>query len=213
MSFTGIENSVTVDDWLISFDKVPTDSDDDKANAERRIKKDWAAVKSDLDGLGGLKLSNPNFDTLVETLVASKQHAIIFELVLTKTEFRLDVEIGNTTVTEGKVKVPSDLEDYRNFLASLNGWSNNGRNIVPDSDFKKFNEKNPKKPTWKDFEAMVKGSKSDTDTFKTWAKTNAKAKKALDEYDKTAKLKSNDKARVAAVKAIDASYDDWLKTF
>lgn len=52
---------------------------------------------------------------------------------------------------------------------------------------------------------MVKKSKSDLDAFRDWAKTNSNAKKAFSEIDETAKAKPNDPARVAALKAINAS--------
>jgi hypothetical protein len=211
MSFTNFENTVLPDDWMVSFDKVPQAAD--KPAVVKRIDKGWDAVKSSLDGLGGIKLVKPNSDSLADTLITSQTHAVMFELVLTKSEFRLDVEIGNVTIKAGKVNVPSDLEDYRNFLASLNGWSNGDHNIVPDADFKKFNANNPKKPSYKDFEEMEKKSKSDVDAFRAWAKTNAKAKKAFEAVDKTAKAKSNDPARVAALKAINESLQDYYKTF
>jgi hypothetical protein len=214
MSITYFENTVMVDDWTVSFDKVPTDAD--KPNAVKRISKKWDDVKADVDGLSGLKVVKPDFDTLADALIQGNSHAVMFELVLTKAEFRLDVEAGKITVKAGKVSVPSDLEDYRTFLGNLNGWSNNDHNIVPDSDFKKFNDNNPKKPakpTYKDFDEMVKKSKTDVDAFRAWAKTNGNAKKAFDAIDKTAKAKATDPARVAALKAINASMQDWYKTF
>lgn len=214
MSFTYFENSVLPDDWTVSFDKVPQAAD--KPATVKRIEKGWDTVKSDLDGLVGLKLVKPNLDSLADTLVSTQTHAVMFELVLTKAEFRLDVEVGNVTVKAGKVNVPSDLEDYRTFLASLNGWSNNDHNIVPDANFKKFNTDNPKKPTkptYKDFEEMAKKSKSDVDAFRAWAKTNAKAKKAFEAVDKTEKAKPTDAARVAALKAINESLKDYYNTF
>jgi hypothetical protein len=211
MSFTPFENSVLPDDWTVSFDKVPQEVD--KSEVIKRIDKGWDAVKSDVDGLGGLKVVKPHSDSLADTLIASHTHAVMFELVLTKVEFRLDVDIGNVTIKAGKINVPSDLEKYRDFLASLNGWSNNDHNIVPDADFKKFNASNPKKPSYKDFEEMAAKSKSDVDAFRAWAKNNAKAKKAFEDIDKTTKAKSNDPARVAALKAINASLQDYYKTF
>jgi len=214
MSITYFENTVMVDGWTVSFDKVPTDAD--KPNVVKRLSKKWDDVKSDIDGLSGLKVVKPDFDTLADALIKDNSHAVMFELVLTKAEFRLDVEAGKITVKAGKVGVPSDLEEYRTFLGNLNGWSNNDRNIVPDSDFKKFNDNNPKKPakpTYKDFDEMVKKSKTDVDAFRTWAKTNGNAKKAFDAIDKTAKAKPTDPARVAALKLINASMQDWYKTF
>ncbi len=214
MAFTPFENKVMVDDRTVSFDKVPQAAD--KVNVVNRIKKGWDGLASDLEGLGGIKLKKPDIDALADTLIKSGTHAVIFELVLTKTEFRLDVVIGDTTLKAGTGKVPTDLEEYRNFLSLLNGWSNGDRNIVPDSDFKKFNDANPKKPakpTYKDFDEMAKKSKSDTDTFRAWAKTNSAGKKALEAIDKTAKAKPTDPTRVAALKAINACYQEWLKTF
>jgi hypothetical protein len=214
MGFNQFENKVLVDDWTVSFDKAP--QPDDKPNMVRRITKGWDSVKSDLDGLAGLKLVKPDVDALADTLVKSKTHAVMFELVLTKSEFRLDVEAGDLTVKAGKVAVPSDLEDYRNFLANLNGWSTSGRDIVPDADFKKFNDNNPKrpaKPTYKDFDEMAKKSKTDVDAFRTWAKGNSSAKKAFEAIDKTAKAKPSDPARVAALKAINDALKEYYKTF
>jgi len=214
MSFTYFENTAELDGWLVSFDKVPQAAD--KENVLKHIRKNWEGVKSDLDGLGGIKLAKPDLETVADTLIKSGTHAVIFDLVLTKSEFRLDVITGNVTFKAGTVRLPSDLEDYRTFLGNLNGWSTTERNIVPDSDFKKFNEQNPKKPpkpSYKTFEEMAKKSKSDVDAFRAWAKSNGKAKKAFDDIDKTAKAKPADPARVAAMKAIDASMQDYYKTF
>jgi hypothetical protein len=212
MSFTYFENTVLPDDWTVSFDRVPTD----KPTVVKRIEKGWDSVKSVLDGLAGLKLTKPNIDSLADTLISSQTHAVMFELVLTKAEFRLDVEVGNVTMKAGKINVPSDLEAYRTFLASLNGWSAGDHNIVPDADFKKFNTSNPKAPTkppYKDFEEMAKKSKTDVDAFRDWAKSNPKAKKAFEAVDKTAKSKPTDPVRVAALKAINESLQDYYKTF
>jgi hypothetical protein len=215
MSFSYFENTNAPDDWVASFDKVPQAAD--KENVLNRVKKRWEAVKTDLDGLSGLKLVKPDFDAVADALIKSGTHAVIFDMVLTKTEFRLDVEAGSVTFKAGSVKVPSDLEEYRNFLSNLNGWSNNDRNIVPDADFKNFNAKNPKapaKPTvYKDFDEMVKKSKTDVDAFRAWAKANSIAKKAFDAIDQTAKAKPTDPARVAALKAINVSLKDYYKSF
>jgi hypothetical protein len=212
MAFTPFENTVEMDDWLVSFDKVPQEAD--KENVLRRIQKNWEGVKSDLQGLGGINLKKPDFDAIASALIKSGTHAVIFNLVLTKAEFRLDIETGNVTFKAGSVNVPSDLEDYRNFLAALNGWSTSTRDIVPDADFKNFNAKNPKKPTeYKDYDEMAKKSKTDLEAFRKWAGTNSNAKKALAEVDKTAKAKPNDAARVAAMKAINASLKDYYKSF
>ena len=212
MPFSYYENTAELDDWLVSFDKVPQAAD--KENVVRRVKKNWEGVKSDLEGLNGLKLQRPDFEAVADALIKSGTHAVIFNMVLNKTEFRLDVEVGNLTIKAGSVRLPSDLEEYRTFLGTLNGWSTGTRNIVPDADFKNFNAKNPKKPTeYKDYDEMVKKSKTDEAAFRKWGQTNAGAKKAFAEIDKTAKAKSNDPARVAAMKAINASLRDYYKSF
>jgi hypothetical protein len=214
MSFTYFENTAQLDEHLVSFDKVPTAADKDKV--VKRVKKGWDGVMSDLNGLGGIRLVKPDFDAVADALIKSGTHAVMFEMVLTKSEFRLDVIAGNVTWKAGSAKVPSELEDYRNFLSLLNGWSTADRNIVPDADFKKFNASNPKKPAkpaYKDFEEMAKKSKADVDAFRAWAKGNGNGKKAFDAIDKTAKAKPTDPARVAALKAINASLQDYYKTF
>lgn len=215
MSITYFENSAQLDDWLVSFDKVPQPAD--KPNVLRRIAKSWDGVKSDLDGLAGMKLSKPDLDGVADALINSGTHAVLYDLVLTKADFKLNVEAGKASFKAGSVRVPSDLEEYRNFLASLNGWSTGARNIVPDADFKAFNEKNPKKPPkpteYKDYEEMARKSKSDLNAFSNWAKTNSAAKKALVEVDRTAKAKANDPARLAALKAINVSLKEYYKSF
>ena len=212
MAFNYFENTVLVDDWLVSFDKVPQAADKD--TVVRRVKKNWDGVKSDLDGLGGMKLQRPDFDAVADALIKSGTHAVIFDMVLTKSEFRLNVVVGNVTFKAGSVNVPTDLEEYRNFLGTLNGWSNSTRNIVSDADFKNFNAKNPKKPTeYKDFDEMVKKSKTDLEAFRNWAKTNNNAKKAFADIDKTAKAKPSDPTRQAALKAINASMKEYYKSF
>ena len=217
MSFSLYENSIDVDDWLVSSDQIPNPDDaDSKSHFEKRLSKGWDKVKGDLDGLAGLKLSKPDFDMIITALAKAKSHAVIFSLVLTKSEFRLDIGAGSLTIKGGRVAVPSDLEDYRTFLSYLNGWSNNDHNIVPDSEFRKFNDNNPKKPpkpSYKDFAEMAKKSKSDVDAFRAWAKGNSNAKKAFDAIDKTAKAKDTDPARVAAMKAINEALKDYYKTF
>ena len=75
---------------------------------------------------------------------------------------------------------------------------------------------NPEKPPKKShqtFEGMAKTNKPDIDTFRVWAKSNGGAKRAFDDIDKTAKVKPADPARVAAMKAIDGSMQDYCKNF
>ena len=213
MGCNTFDNTATLDDQLVSFDKVPTDAD--KVNVVKRISTKWAGVMSDLNGLGGLKLVKPNFDALADAVIREKTHAVIWEMVLTKTEFRLDIVVGNTTFKAGSVKVPTELEDYRNFLSLLNGWSNATRNIVPDADFKKYNADNPKKPakpTYKTYDEIAK-NKTDLAAFRTWAKANSKHKKAVEALDATEKLKASDSKRVDAVKLANTALQDYLKTF
>jgi hypothetical protein len=215
MSITYLENTAMLDDWTVSFDKVPLVAD--KPNVVKRVKKNWDGLKGDLDGLGGLKMARPDIDAVADALIKSGTHAVIFDLVLTKVEFRLDVDIDKVTFRAGSVRVPSELEEYRNFLSLLNGWSTSTRNIVPDADFKDFNAKNPRKPAkpteYKDFDDMVKKSKSDLAAFREWAKSNGSAKKAFVEIDKTEKAKPTDPARVAALKAINTSLKEYYKSF
>jgi hypothetical protein len=212
VSIAYFENTAQLDDWLVSFDKVPQAADKD--NVVRRVKKNWDGVKSDLDGLGGMKLQRPDFGGVADALIKSGTHAVIFDMVLTKSEFRLNIVVGNVTFKAGSVNVPTDLEEYRSFLGTLSGWSNSTRNIVSDADFKNFNAKNPKKPTeYKDFDEMVKKSKTDLEAFRNWAKTNNNAKKAFADIDKTAKAKPSDPTRQAALKAINASMKDYYKSF
>ncbi len=95
MGFNAYENRATIDDHVVSFDKVPTEAD--RVNGVRRITKGWEGVKGEVDGLGGLKLSKPDVEDLFSHLVKEQSHAVIFELVLTKSDFRLDVIVGNAT--------------------------------------------------------------------------------------------------------------------
>ncbi len=212
MSFTLYENKASLDDYDISFDRVPTEETADKHNSENRINKGWAKVYSDLNGLSGLSLKKPDVDAIIESLIKANTHAVMFELVLTKAELRLDVTTGSVTWKAGTVRVPTSLEDYRTFLGNLNGWSTSTRNIVPDADFKKFNTDNPKKPTFKTFDDIAK-NKDALAAFRKWAAGNTNAKKAFEAIDKTAKAKPNDPARVAALKAINVSLQDYYKTF
>ena len=75
MAFNYFENTVLVDDWLVSFDKVPQAAD--KENVVRRVTKRWEEVKSDVDGLGGLKLQKPDFQSVADTLIKSGTHVNI----------------------------------------------------------------------------------------------------------------------------------------
>lgn len=214
MGFNAFENTALLDEYGVSFDKPPQAAD--KVNVVKRISKKWDGVVGDLNGLGGIKLTKPDFNAVADDLIKSGKHAVMFEVVLTKSEFRLDVIAGDTTRKAGSVKVPTELEEYRSFLGLLNGWSSPDKNLVPDADFKKWNDSNPKKPakpSYKDFDEMAKKSKADVDAFREWAKNNSKAKEAFKAIDATAKAKATDPARQKAMTAINASLQDYYKTF
>jgi hypothetical protein len=214
MAFTYFENSVGLDEHIVKYHYPPKPID--KPGELKRLKKSWEGVMSDLNGLNGISLTRPDFEMVVDTVIKTGTGAVMYQLVLTKTEFRLDVLVDKLSIKAGNVRLPSDLEEYRSFLGMLNGWSNSTRDIVPDADFKKFNTDNPKrpdKPKAKDYDALVKLGKTQVDAFRSWAKGNSNAKKAFDAIDKTAKAKPTDPARVAALKAINLSLQDYLKTF
>jgi hypothetical protein len=214
MAFDYFENQVLLDDRTVKY-LYPAKASD-KPNEVKRLKKSWEGVMSDLNGLGGISLSKPDFEMVADTVIKSGTGAVHYELTLTKAEFRLDVLADKVTLKAGNVKVPSDLEEYRSFLGLLNGWSDPTRDIVPDADFKKFNANNPKKPEKpkvKDFDELVKKGKTDLEAFRAWAKGDSSAKKALEAIDKTAKAKPTDPARVAALKAINLALQAYLKTF
>ncbi|MBC7939568.1 MAG: hypothetical protein H7Z19_07340, partial [Chitinophagaceae bacterium] len=82
MGFSYFENSATFDEYTVSFEQVPLAAD--KPNVLKRVKRAWDGVKSDLDGLGGIKLVKPDWDVVADTLIKSATHAILFDLVLTK---------------------------------------------------------------------------------------------------------------------------------
>jgi hypothetical protein len=211
MSFTPLDNTATLDDFTVSFPQIPQAAD--KNTVVTRLKRAWDGVVAEVKGLGGLTLQKPDLDEIADVLIKSGTHAVIFELVLTKAEFRLNIDVDKVTFKAGSVRVPTDLEGYRSFLSLLNGWSSSTKNIVPDADYKDFNAKNPKKPTvYKDFDEMVKKSKSDLEDFRNWAK-KCHAKGDLDEIDKTAKLKPSDPARVKALKAINTSLKEYYDSF
>ena len=204
------EERALIDDATVSFDQVPAAAA--KESAVAKINKGWATAVSALSGLNGLSPKKPDMDAVADALIKSNTHAVMFELVLTQSEFRLDVIAGKVTWNAGKVSVPSEREKYREFIGKLQGWSNSSRNIMPDADFNKFNEAFPKKPTYKDYDSLAK-NKDDLTAFRTWAKNNTNGKKACDAIDKSAKAKSGDPARQAALKAIYASMLEWYKTF
>ena len=213
MSCAKFTNSVMDDDWTVSYDKVPQTAED-KSNAVNRLKRGWDnTVFPTLNGLFGLKLTKPDFAMLIEALAKANSHAVMFTLVLAANDMHVELEAGSVTLIIGKVALPSELEDYRNFLVHLNRWGSGGHIIVSDSDIKKYNSDNPPLPAkYKDFDEMMKKNvKTDVEAFRTWAKSKKKA--ALDAIDKTAKAKPTDKARVDALKAINAALTEYQKGF
>jgi hypothetical protein len=159
MGFTYFENTASLDEHVVSFDKVPQQADKD--NVVKRIRKKWEGVMSDLNGLGGIKLSKPDFDAVADALIKSGTHAVIFDMVLTKAEFRLDVIVDKTTWKAGSVKVPTDLEDYRNFLSLLNGCPTLTETSSRMQISRSSTTATPRspEPTYKDFDEMAKKSK------------------------------------------------------
>ena len=64
---------------------------------------------------------------------------------------------------------PPNSRSTANSLARLNAWTTSERNIVPDADFKSFNEKNQEAPESHRVQGpreMVKKSKSDPEAFR-----------------------------------------------
>lgn len=207
------ENEISPDDWLVS--DMNANADDDPVVYERKLRKKYDTVKSEISSIDGLSIKAPDWATVISTKQREKSRAVSFDLSLKKSELVLTA--GTPTGTRfilGKKAVPTDLEEYRTFLEGLMNWSDSDHPLVTETDFKDWSKKNPKKPTvYKTYEEMVKKSKADTEAFRTWAKTNAAGKKALDELTKTDKLKPADAARVKALKAVDAVLPAYYKTF
>jgi hypothetical protein len=210
------ENEISPDDWLVS--DMNANADDDPEVFERKLRKKYDKVKSDTSSIDGLSIKAPDWATVISTKKREKSRAISFDLTLKKSELVLTA--GTPTGTRfvlGKKVVPSDLEDYRTFLEALMNWSDSDHPLVSEADFKDWSKKNPKKPekptVYKTYDEMIKKSKTDAEAFRTWAKTNAAGKKALDELTKTDKLKPADPARVKALKGVDAVLPAYYKTF
>ena len=213
---TAYENEISPDDWLVS--DMSASADDDPEVFERKLRKKYDKVKSDTSSIDGLSIKAPDWATVISTKKREKSRAVSFDLSLKKSELVLSA--GTPTGTRfilGKKAVPSDIEEYRTFLEELMNWSDSDHPLVTEADLKDWNKKNPKKPekptVYKTYDEMAKKSKADTEAFKTWAKTNAAAKKALDELTKTDKLKPADPARVKALKAVDAVLPVYYKAF
>ena len=213
---TAYENEISPDEWLVS--DMNANADDDLEVFERKLRKKYDKVKSDTSSIDGLSIKAPDWATVISTKKREKSRAVSFDLSLKKSELVLSA--GTPTGTRfilGKKAVPSDIEEYRTFLEGLMNWSDSDHPLVTEADLKDWNKKNPKKPekptVYKTYDEMAKKSKADTEAFKTWAKTNAAAKTALDELTKTDKLKPADPARVKALKAVDAVLPVYYKTF
>jgi hypothetical protein len=189
------------------------------------IDKVWAQVKSDLAGLcslTGLKLGAIKSDSMaigarLKNAGGEGPGKLEFDVAL----FNFSVEVwvyypGGAPGAESlaKVAVPREVEAYRTFLTSLNGWSLGGKKLVTDADLKKFAQEFPPKPTkYKNYAELAKKSKDDLAAFRAWARKNAKAAKAFADLDKSAKLKADDPARGTALKAIDAALKDYYASF
>lgn len=198
------------------------------SDAPALVQKAWSQVKSDLSSLislTGLKISTPDFRSLA--IQARLRDAggegpgrLEFDIAL----FNFSVELwvyypygAPGAESFGKAAVPKDVEEYREFLTKLNGWSLGGKKLVTDKDLKGFNEEFPPKPpkptVYKNYAEMAKKSKDDVAAFRAWAKKNPKAAKAFSDLDKSAKLPADDPARGTALKAIDAALKDYYASF
>lgn len=187
--------------------------------------KAWSQVKSDLAGLcslTGLKLGSINSASMgirARTRDAGGEGPGRLEFDVALFNFSLEVWVYYPEGAPGaeslaKVAVPKEVEAYRAFLTSLNGWSLGGKKLVTDADLKKFTEEFPPKPTvYKNYAELAKKSKEDLAAFRAWSKKNSKAAKAFSDLDKSAKLKPDDPARATALKAIDAALKDYYASF
>lgn len=210
------ENEITPDDWLVS--DMNANADDDPAVYERKLRKAYDRVKTAVKDIDGLGVRAPDFQIVMSMKTREKSRAVSYDLTLSKSD--LSLTVGTPTGTRfvlGKRAVPSDLEEYRDFLEALMNWSDSDRPLVTESEFKSWSAKNPKKaakPTvYKTYDEMLKKSKTDTEAFKTWTKSNSTAQKAMDELAKTEKAKPTDPARVKALKAVDAVLPTYYKSF
>ena len=209
------ENEIGPDEWIAS-DRSASQFDEDPI-FEHKFRKVFDQVKSDVKDIDGLSPKAPDYATVIATRKREKSHAVSFELKLSKSELALTVGApGGSRFMVAKRSVPSDLEDYRDFLQALSNW-NDTVPLVPEKDFKDWNAKNPKavpKPTvYKTYEEMAKKSKSDTEAFLKWAKAQSSFKKAVDELIKTEKLKPADPVRVKALAAVAPALAAYYKSF
>jgi hypothetical protein len=177
----------------------------------------WQVVKADvaaLNGLVGLKPGGIKTEDLAINVRSNRARTFAFDLGLHVNVLSIWFDSGNFPEEVAKIPVPQDAEKYRDFVTRLNGWSHGGKKIVSDNELKKFTAAYPPKPTvYKDFDEMVKKSKSDVDAFRAWSKKNSKAGKAFAEVDKTAKLRPIDPVRAKALKAINDSLKDYYASF
>jgi hypothetical protein len=209
------ESEISPEDWTAS---------DHNANAfeedpvfEKKLRKVFDKVKSDVKDIDGLSPKAPEYATVMETRKREKSHAVTFELKLSKSDLALTVGTpGGSRFMVAKRSVPSDLEEYRDFLQALSNWNDTDA-LVPEKDFKDWSAKNPKavpKPTvYKTYEDMAKKSKPDTEAFLKWAKAQTSYKKAAEELAKTEKLKPADPARVKAMTAMGPALAAYYKSF
>jgi len=209
------ESEIDPEDWT-AFDLSASAFDDD-AIFEKKLHKVFDKVKSDVKDIDGLNPKAPDYATVIATRKREKSHAVSFELKLSKSELALTVGTpGGSRFMVTKRSVPSDLEEYRDFLQALSNW-NDSDALVPEKDLKEWNSKNPKavpKPTvYKTYDEMAKKSKSDTEAFVKWAKAQTSYKKAAEELAKTEKLKPADPLRVKAIAAMAPALAAYYKSF
>jgi hypothetical protein len=209
------ESEIDPEDWTAS-DHSASAFDEDEG-FQKKLSKVYDKVKSDIKDIDGLSPKAPDYATVMATRKREKSHAVSFELKLSKSELALTVGTpGGSRFMVTKRSVPSDLEEYRDFLQALSNW-NDSDALVPEKDFKDWNAKNPKvvpKPTvYKTYEEMAKKSKSDAEAFLKWAKAQTSYKKAAEELAKTEKLKPADPARVKALAALAPALAAYYKSF
>jgi hypothetical protein len=209
------ESEIGPDDWIASDHNADAFEADDVF--EKKLRRVFDKVKSDVKDIDGLSPKAPDYATVMATRKREKSHAVSFELKLSKSELALTVGTpGASRFMVAKRLVPSDLEDYRDFLEALSKWNDTDA-LVPEKDFKDWSAKNPKavpKPTvYKTYEDMAKKSKPDTEAFLKWAKAQNTYKKVVDELAKTEKLKPADPARVKAIAAVAPALAAYYKSF
>ncbi len=196
------ENEIGPEDW-IEYDKSALAFDED-AVFEQHLRKRFDKVKADVKDIDGLNPKAPDYATVNASRKREKSHAVSVELKLSKSELALTVGTpGGSRFMVAKRSVPSDLEEYRDFLQALSNWHDSDV-LVPEKDFEAWNAK---------YEDMAKKSKPDTEAFLKWAKAQSSYKKVVEELAKAEKLKPADPARVKAMAAMAPALAADCKSF